>query len=231
MRKEARRRKETHLSVDELDVTRALRVAVSRTVFGTGLVGREPGHATVGIHFGEVQSTVQTTGELGDINVEGELLVERLEHLVLGFAGQKVETGADVLLLGLGDELEGQGVSAGGDTVSSGVVGTIEGTVGSTSGVVGAEGVVPGVSGVAVSAAVDGMDVTPVSINDDAALLSRAGATGAALGPGEGGVGLSREGADLLTVGDGEEGETDEGGLGEHGCYGIGRREGGIQLS
>ncbi len=54
----------TYHSVDELDVTGALRVAVSRSVLGTRLVGWELGQTTVGVHLGEVESTVKTARRL-----------------------------------------------------------------------------------------------------------------------------------------------------------------------
>lgn len=53
-------RRSTYQAVDELEVTGALAVAVSRSVLGTSSVGGVLGHATVGIHGNEVHSTVQT---------------------------------------------------------------------------------------------------------------------------------------------------------------------------
>jgi len=47
------------LAVDELDVSGALAVAVTRAVLGAGLVGGKLGQATVLVHLGEVDSTVQ----------------------------------------------------------------------------------------------------------------------------------------------------------------------------
>lgn len=49
----------TYHSVDELEVTRALRVAVSSTILGSSGVGRVLGHATIGVHGDEVQRTVE----------------------------------------------------------------------------------------------------------------------------------------------------------------------------
>ena len=159
----------TYHSVNELDVTRALRVAVSSSVLGTSLVSWELGQATVGVHLGEVESTVQTARKVGNIDVEGELLVEKLEHLVGRVACHEVDTRTDVLLGRSGHELEGEGVTAGRDTVGAcintnqracpsqiessrhtGVVGAIEGTIRRASVGVRAERRVPGVTGVAV---------------------------------------------------------------------------------
>lgn len=69
------------------------------------------------IHGAEVEGTVKTTGKLGGIDSEGELLVEQVEGSVtIGATGlHKVDSRADVLA---GDELEVQRVSSGSDTVS-----------------------------------------------------------------------------------------------------------------
>jgi hypothetical protein len=48
------------LAVDELEITRALRVAIAGTVLGTGLVAGVLGRTTILIHGDEVQSTVET---------------------------------------------------------------------------------------------------------------------------------------------------------------------------
>lgn len=65
----------------------ALRIAVSSSVLGTGLIVGVLGLTTIGIHLYKVKSTVKTAGKLGDIDVEGELLVLGLEHLVSGVGG------------------------------------------------------------------------------------------------------------------------------------------------
>lgn len=51
-------RRITYQAVDELEVTGALAVAVSRSVLGTSSVGGVLGHATVGVHGNKVHSTV-----------------------------------------------------------------------------------------------------------------------------------------------------------------------------
>ena len=101
-------------------------------------------HATIGSHLGEVDGTVETAGELGDIDVEGELLVEQVEHLILGVGGvHEVDTRADV---GTSLEGEGEGVTGGGDTVCARVVGAVESTVSRAGRIVGTESGVPGVA-------------------------------------------------------------------------------------
>lgn len=52
----------TYLSVNELHVLRALRVAVASSVLGAGLVVSVFRHTTVGIHLRQVEGTVETAG-------------------------------------------------------------------------------------------------------------------------------------------------------------------------
>lgn len=106
-------------TVDELDVVGALGVAVSSSVLGTSLVVALV-DTTVGSHLNKVESTVQTARQLGDVDVEGELLADEVEHLVLGVALHEVGTRTNVSRVrALGDELEGQRVAAGSDTVGT----------------------------------------------------------------------------------------------------------------
>jgi len=74
----------TYLSVDELQVLRALSITVAGAVLGACLVVWVLGKSTIGVHGDEVEGTVQATGQVGHIDVKGELLVLELEHLVLG---------------------------------------------------------------------------------------------------------------------------------------------------
>ena len=121
--------KNFYLSVDELDVLRALGVTVSRTELGTGLVVGEASHTTIGVHLDEVESAVETARKLGHVNVECELLVLQVEHVVGRFILKKVDTRADVGVRARGDELEREGAATCGDTVGSLVVRTIDSTV------------------------------------------------------------------------------------------------------
>ena len=106
----------SYLAVDELDVLGALRVAVASTVLSTSLVGCVLGETTILSHLDEVQSTVETAGEVGHVDIEGEFLVEEGEHLVVGVVLHQVDTRADV---GAGNELERERVAAGRDTVGA----------------------------------------------------------------------------------------------------------------
>jgi hypothetical protein len=104
--------------VNELEILRTLRVTVSSSVLGTSLVGGVRGQTTISGHLGEVNSAVQTTRKLGNVNVESELLVEGLEQLVLGVASEEVKTRSNVFAVGVRlNKLEGKGISAGRYTV------------------------------------------------------------------------------------------------------------------
>lgn len=67
------------LAVDELDVAGALSITVTGTVLGTSLVAGVLGKTTVEVHGDEVESTVQTAANVGDIDIKGELVAEELE--------------------------------------------------------------------------------------------------------------------------------------------------------
>ena len=137
----------SHLAADELDVLGALRVAVTGTELSASLVSREASLATVGVHLREVECAVKAAGELGHVDREGELLVLEVERLVLGVRRvHEVDTRADVLLRGLGDELERERVAGGRDTVGALVVGAVERAVSRACHVVGAERGIPGVT-------------------------------------------------------------------------------------
>jgi len=204
---------ETHLSGNEFDITRALRVAVTSSILGASLVSGVLGHTTVRVHLDEVESSVEATRKLGDVDFEGELLPEDVEHLILGVVLHKVDSRADV---GAGHELEGEGTTAGGDTVGTRVVGALESAVGRTGDVVGTERAIPSLSSVAVGEATGIVDPTPVGVEGDGRGFAGAAACGTLL-PGKGGVVLSSAGADLLPErGRREEGKEDKRG-GDHG--------------
>ncbi len=56
------------LTVDELQVTRALSIAVAGSVLGTSLVARVLGQTAILIHGHEVEGTVETAAGLGVSN-------------------------------------------------------------------------------------------------------------------------------------------------------------------
>lgn len=191
----------------------ALRIAITSSILGTGLVVGVLGLTTIGIHLYKVKSTVKTAGKLGDIDIEGELLVVGLEHLVAGVGGvHEVDTRTNVLAGALSDKLVCEGITAGGDAVGAAVVGTIDSAASCTSHGVGTERGIPRASGVAIGKAGGGVQPAPVGIEHDGGLLGRA-ATRSTLSPGEFGMGLGRQRANLLGRGSGEEeSEREEGG-------------------
>jgi hypothetical protein len=94
------------LAVDELDIVGALGIAVTSSVLGTSLVVALS-DTTVGSHLDEVESTVETARELGDIHVEGKFLADEVEHLVLCVGLHEVGTRTNVgSAVALGDELD-----------------------------------------------------------------------------------------------------------------------------
>ena len=189
-----------YLTVDELDILGALRIAVTGTELRTSLVGRELRETTILSHLDEVKSTVKTAGKVGHVDVEGELLVQELEHLVVGSVLHQVDTGADV---GAGDELEGERIAASGDTVGASVVSTVNSAVLSASGGIRADAGIPSVAGVAVGVARGGVEPAPVSVEHDSSVQGRAAGSGTLL-RGELRVVLSCLGTGLLCVSNSE---------------------------
>lgn len=162
------------LTTDELQVTRTLRVAVSNTVLSTGLVVRVLGDTTVGVHGHKVEGTIQTAREVGNIDGEGELLVQQVKNLVVGVICHEVGTRSDV---GTGNEVQTQRIAGGSDTVRSRVVCTVESTVLSTSSISVADSGIPSVSSIAVGAGIDTMHPAPVGIQYDGARVCGAATT------------------------------------------------------
>ena len=146
-------------AVDPLHVMGALGVAVSGAELGAGLVLGELAEAAVGVHLDEVEGAVEAAVQGGAVSGEGELLVEQVEHAVLG-AAEQVDPGADVggeLALGLEGQRE---LVAAGDADAVGVgpvagANAIDGAVLGAGLGVGAEALVPLVAGVAVDVVID----------------------------------------------------------------------------
>jgi hypothetical protein len=186
---------------------RALRVAVTSSILGASLVARVLGQSTVGVHLDEVDGTVETTRKIRHVDVESELLILELEHVVGGVTGHQINARTDV---GAGDKFQGEGVSRSGDSVGTSVVSTIDRTVLGARCTVWAEGGVPSVTGVAVGGATRGVEPAPVRVEDDGSLGR--GAT-AALGTflrRELRMGLGDVCANLLAAHRGEKREGDE---------------------
>lgn len=195
------------LSVDELEITWALSITVTGSVFGTSLVAWVGSQSSVSLHLGEVQSTVETARKLGDIDSEGELSSQKVEGLVLslGSSSHKVCTRSNVGASTLSNEVESQRIASGGDTVDTRVVSTIESAVGSANLVAWAESGVPGVTSVAVSGARDRVSPSPVGVEHNGLLGSNT-ATGGTFADGQLWVDLRSEGSNLLSAGGDKEG-------------------------
>ena len=147
-------KKRPYLAVDELQVTRALRVAVSSSELGTSLVVGELGHATVSLHLGEVEGTVQATRKLGNIDVKSELLVEELEDLVAGVGIHEINPRAHVgrAISAAGHEFQAQRVARIGNAVGALIVCAIKSTVCGTGFAIGTKGSIPAVTTARLSA-------------------------------------------------------------------------------
>lgn len=190
---------------------RALGVAVTGSVLGTGLVARIGTLSTILRHLDEVESTVETASKLGNIDIESELAVLQLEDLVLVFAAglHQVDTRSDVgAILMLLDELERQIAAGGANTVAAGVVGTIDGALRRTGGGGRANVGVPLVAGVAVGRTRSPlMRPAPVGVEHHRGLLGVAArrSTG---GEGKTRVTLGGVGTDELGVGHQREEES-----------------------
>jgi hypothetical protein len=61
---------DVRLAVNELDILWALRVAITRTVLGAGLVVRVLARTAICIHGGEIDGAVQATIKLRHVDVE-----------------------------------------------------------------------------------------------------------------------------------------------------------------
>merc|ERR1719336_733110 len=79
------------LAVDELEISRTLSIAVTSAERGSRLVCWELSLATVLVHLNEVQGSVESARQLGDVHVKGELPVLEVEHVIVFLIrGEKV---------------------------------------------------------------------------------------------------------------------------------------------
>ena len=86
-----------YLAVDELNVIRALCNAVPSSVFSAGLLSRVfLERPLIGVHLRKVKCAVKATGKVGHVDIEGELLVLQVEHLIAAVVGHKVHARAGV---------------------------------------------------------------------------------------------------------------------------------------
>src|SRR6185312_3310580 len=85
-----------HHSVDELDIARALAIAVASTVLGTSLVVWILGHAAISVHGHKVQGAVEAAADARDVHVKGKLVAEQGEHLVRLVILHEIQPAANV---------------------------------------------------------------------------------------------------------------------------------------
>ncbi len=154
----------SYLTVNELNIMRALRVTVARSIACTGLVRRVLRLAAIFVHGDKVDSAVKTTRKLRNVHVEGELLILQAEHLVIVLVLHQVHARTDVFLLRRGNKFESESVAAGRDTISAGVVCAVKSAIRSASGVVRAGRRVPRISRVAIGIVVSDVKPAPVGV-------------------------------------------------------------------
>lgn len=202
---------ETYLSIDELHVVWALSITVSSTVASTSLVAWVLGLSSIGIHLGEVESSVDSARKVAHVDIEGELVVLESKGLVGVVIGHEVNSAADVGSSALGDELESQSVAGSGDTVSLGVFGTLKSAVAGAGGWVWAKSTVPGVASVAVGVARLVVKPSPVGIENDLGVLGCADTARGASLHGHSWMNFWLGGTDLLTADSGQQRERGKG--------------------
>ena len=190
---------DSYLAVDELDILGALRITVSCSILSSCLVGGIFGQSSISIHLGEVQGTVEATGKIGHIYVEGEFLSKELQKLVLGGASgsHQVVSGSDIGVCSGGHKAKLEGITTGSDAVGALIVTSVESAVCGAGHSIRAEGLVPSVTSVAVRVAIYVVQPPPVCIENDGLGGSRA-STCSALTDSQRRVGLCRQGAGLL---------------------------------
>mmetsp|Transcript_43316 Transcript_43316/g.109766 ORF Transcript_43316/g.109766 Transcript_43316/m.109766 type:complete len:243 (-) Transcript_43316:137-865(-) len=159
---------EVRLALHELDVVRALRVAIAGAVLGSGGVPLAIQIAVL-VHLDEVHGAVQAAGQVADVNVHGEFTVLQLEHVVGVVAVHDVQPGAVVVSVGaLCHEIEGHAIvlAVRGHAIGSGIVSALQRTGLRTSRRVRTEGRVPSVLiRVAVLPAL--VDPAPIRVEHD----------------------------------------------------------------
>ena len=77
----------TYRSVDELEVTRTLRITISSPILRTSLIIRKLRHPAIRIHLRKVYRTIKSTRQLRNIHIKRKLHIQRVEHLIGGVVG------------------------------------------------------------------------------------------------------------------------------------------------
>jgi len=196
------------LTIDKLDVSWALGIAISSSIVGSSVVSRELRKSTISWHLGEVKSSIETTWQLGNINIKGEFSVDKLEHLVLVSTHEVVSRSNILAILCHGDESEFQGISISKDTIGvvPGVfVDSVNGAVFGTFDIIWAERAVPRVASVAVGVSTVVVEPSPVGVEHNGSYFVVA-LSSVALFPGKGQVLFLGVVSNLLGRGDSSKG-------------------------
>ena len=164
------------LSVDELDVVRALSITVTSAISSPGSVGGVFRQAAILHHLDKVEGSVQPTVKLAIIHGKRELLVEEVEHhIVLLVRVQEVGPGANVpRVRPFRDKAERELVPVGVSVVSAlpvDAVDAVNDAVCRAGGGVWAEVGVPLIAGVAVGGGAGLVGPAPVGVEDDKGVL------------------------------------------------------------
>lgn len=193
------------LAVDELNALRTLGITVASSVCGASLVVGVFGETTIGVHLDEVKGAIETAGQIRHVDVESELLVLKIEHLVVGVVGHKIHARANICgVKAMRDELDGECTAGRCNPVRASVIGTIQCAVLSAGYGVGTHRHVPRVTSVAVGGAACCVQRAPVRVDRDRCGQGLAVAACRTLLNAEVGVDFIRLRANLLTTHNGE---------------------------
>lgn len=111
-----------YLAIDEFAIVGTLSVAITSS-------GGVLGHTTVCIHLNKTDSTIEKARKVGHVVIECKLLILHVEHKIVGVIVHEVDTGDNVGVRTLHDEVEAEVITGGRDTIDTAVVRSIESTV------------------------------------------------------------------------------------------------------
>lgn len=187
------------LAVNEFSLG-ALCITVASSVFGTSLVVVVLGETAIRVHLNEVKGTIETARQIRHVDVEGELLVPKIERLVVGVVGHKIHARANVGgVMVTRYELDGEFTTSGCDPVRASVVATFQCAVLGAGYGVRTHRRVPCATCVAACAACR-VQRTPCRVDGNGCRQSMTATARCTLLNAEVGVNLLRLRADLLTM-------------------------------
>lgn len=86
--------KKTYSAIEKVDSGSTLRITVSSAVVGSCYVSS--GETTISRHLRKVECAVQTARKVGYVDIEGELLVQCLEHDIVRVIAQEIKAGTAI---------------------------------------------------------------------------------------------------------------------------------------